>query len=201
MVVVESLLGKLADWARRCRMLSTELRARVAGVPFVGDTGRNVAEAEVGSVGVGGVTRVVGVSRRLGGVAGTVVSSGLTLCCGVSGLCWLATDGAESCGCTNCGGSSALGWSLTLFLLLEALNKPPKPPLPPPADFTESVSPDFFRDSLPRNLLAGDGLRSGGGGAGRVAVVTDGSMMLAAISATRLLVVRRLRSLSLLPHK
>ena len=67
----ESLLGKVCDCARRCRMLSTEERGLVgdclvvAGLISLGNV-----EFE-GSVGVGGVTRVVGVSGRLGGVSGS----------------------------------------------------------------------------------------------------------------------------------
>lgn len=85
-MLLESLLGRLAaDSARRRRIASTELKARVAGEPLVGDIKGKVAEAAVNSVGVGGVTSVVGVSRRWG-VDGDCVSS----CClpfrfGVSG--------------------------------------------------------------------------------------------------------------------
>lgn len=71
---VESLLGRFADCARRCRMLSTELKGRAAGEPFVGEPG--LENDAVGSVGVGGVMRVVGVCSRFGGVAGNVVSKG-----------------------------------------------------------------------------------------------------------------------------
>jgi hypothetical protein len=49
-------------------MLSTELRLLEGEVPNPPNPFRKVLESEAGSVGVGGVTRVVGVLRRFGGV-------------------------------------------------------------------------------------------------------------------------------------
>jgi hypothetical protein len=48
---------------------------------------------------------------------------------------------------------------LTLFLLLELLNKPPTPPPPPLDDFAgSSPSPDFLRESV-KAPLSGEGFR------------------------------------------
>lgn len=67
----DSLLGRFCDCARRCLILSTDERGFVGDCFEVG-LGGNVALE--GSVGVGGVTRVVGVvgllPGRLGGVSG-----------------------------------------------------------------------------------------------------------------------------------
>lgn len=71
----ESLLGTLLACARRFLMLSTDdnesVRFRL-GVDFFGERLGNVEASAFGSVGVGGVTKVVGVSERFGGVAGSV---------------------------------------------------------------------------------------------------------------------------------
>lgn len=189
LIEVDSLLGRLADCARRCLILSTELGG--LGDPFSGEVGlENVAELELKSVGVGGVTKVVGASRRFGGVAGRDVSIGCLTrgFFGVSGL-------SCACSCTNCctslgfavasscsDGCGALpGRELRLFLLLVGRNNPPNPPPPPPlpTDLTDSRPPDFLRDNAekdPRSLLPGEGLRAGTAGGGRASTL-EGSTM------------------------
>lgn len=74
----DNLLGRFVLCARRCLMLSREFNGRPAGGEFRGTEvsgclGENVNASAEGLVGVGGVTRVVGVSIRLGGVAGNDV--------------------------------------------------------------------------------------------------------------------------------
>ena len=65
----ESLLGTLPDWARRCLILSMELSGRLTGGDPAGASVASFLEnSPLGSVGVGGVTSVVGVSTRLSGV-------------------------------------------------------------------------------------------------------------------------------------
>lgn len=152
MVALESLLGMIWDCARRCLMLSTEERGReddcLAGLGSLGI----VCE---GSVGVGGVTSVVGVSGRFGGVDGRVglvltrfrprafkgVDGRASLCCesGRTGALSVAAAGLSI-------SASACSCAFTLLLLLRGLNSPPSPPPePPPApDLTESESPLFF---------------------------------------------------------
>lgn len=155
---VDSLLGKFADCARLCRMLSTEFRLRAAGeVKVSANVGKSAC---VLVTGVGGVTSVVGGSWRFCGVDGRTVLIGrdfgidadLSLLL-VSPLCG---SKAESC--------SLEASVFTLFLLLEVLKMPPRPtPPPPPRALAGSVSPpDLFRGSVQalRSLL-GDGLRSG----------------------------------------
>lgn len=66
----ESLLGRVWDCARRCLMLSTDDKGLVGDCFVAGLVNREKVELE-GSVGVGGVTRVVGVSGRPGGVSGS----------------------------------------------------------------------------------------------------------------------------------
>lgn len=76
-----SLPGKVADCALRCRMLSAELRLFAVGeVRVLAKVGMLECESVTG---VGGVTRVVGVSWRFCGVNGrSVVIAG---CFGVAG--------------------------------------------------------------------------------------------------------------------
>lgn len=148
-------------------MLSTELRGRTVGEPFVGDPGLE-NEATV-SVGVGGVTRVVGVCNRLGGVAGTEVSRGCGICCfGVSGRdvsCFFAATnpGFEVSSSVSTACEALARRSAELLLLLVGLKNPPRPPVLLPPDFRNSASPDFFRVNVnfSLNLLDGDGLREG----------------------------------------
>jgi len=66
----ESLLGSVCDCARRCLMLSMEDKGLDGDCFEPGLTNRENVELE-GSVGVGGVTSVVGVSGRPGGVSGS----------------------------------------------------------------------------------------------------------------------------------
>lgn len=66
----ESLLGMVCDCARRCLILSTEDKG-LAGDCFPPGL-ENLGNVELeGSVGVGGVTKVEGVSGRDGGVSGS----------------------------------------------------------------------------------------------------------------------------------
>lgn len=160
---VESLL-RLADWARRCRILSTELKLRAAGdVKCLANVGES---ALLSVVGVGGVTSVAGGSWRFCGVAGRAVLSGSCFGFGVAGVPCLLLPFASSLGGTEEGASDLFeGCVSTLFLLLDVLNMPPKPPPPPPpSTLVGSVSPpDFLRGSVQalRSLPLGDELRSG----------------------------------------
>jgi hypothetical protein len=191
----ESLLGSLADCARRCRMLSTELNGRPGGEPgsgfdVTGLLSGKVAESAFAKVGVGGVTSVVGVSTRFGGVLGSeaVLMRDLPRgsCFGVSGLSSLGrASTAVTCGRISGSGTDTSGsgtetlsstfvgslasCELTLLLLLFGLNSPPRLPLPLLSDLTESVSPPAcLRASLnaPLSFSPGEGAR--------LSVVTDG---------------------------
>lgn len=152
-IEVESLLGKFADCARRCLMLSTEFKLRAAGDPFCGDVVREekTEALALGSVGVGGVTTVVGVRRRFGGVEGVDVSmSCRPRCFGVSVRSFFVNDATVSS--TGADLASAMSFcdvfaveELRLFLLLEDLNSPPSPELPPTPAFADSSPPDFLR--------------------------------------------------------
>lgn len=163
LVEVESLLGSFADCALRCLMLSMEL-GRGLGELLVGELG---PRKEV-SVGVGGVTTVVGVSWRFGGVAGSVV---LMNCCGVSGRSRFASGTvAIATGVVSSTFCGALGEASTrLFLRLDDLNKPPRLPIEPLPPFNESVSADFFlvRANRPRSRSDDDGLRPGSSSVGK----------------------------------
>ena len=98
----ESLLGKVCDCARRCLMLSTDDKGLDGDCFEVGLVNRANVELE-GSVGVGGVTSVVGVSGRPGGVSGSDevvlilplrgVSLGVSDCCS---LCCASAEGRTS---------------------------------------------------------------------------------------------------------
>lgn len=123
------------------------------------------------SVGVGGVTNVVGVSMRFGGVNGTEVSMGLPRGFGVSGRSWLAESWVPLSFGVGMIYSLVCCASLPdrlfrLFLLLDDLNNPPKPPLLPAAPLADSSPLDFLRDNVkgPRSLLPGEAVRSGMGG-------------------------------------
>ena len=69
----DSLLDCEPEFARRCLILSTEesfcTRGEM-GEDVIADLLGNVGALNEGSVGVGGVTKVVGVSTRFGGVSG-----------------------------------------------------------------------------------------------------------------------------------
>lgn len=159
----DSLLGRVADCARLCRMLSTELRL------FFGETEplAKVLKSACESVGVGGVMNVVGVLRRLGGV---MVENGFERRDrGVSGLVGTELEAMVSFGGINGGTSpnAGIGSVLTLFLLLEVLNNPANPPPPLPDDLTDSSPPaDFLRGRM-KASLSGEGLRPDVTGEGR----------------------------------
>lgn len=186
----QSLVGKVADCARRCLMLSTELivEPRVRGAEaLVGAS--NVRCAKVGSplsTGVGGVTKVFGVSNREGDSCGSMWVSipAIPRCCGVCGRRKLVAGCSVFSTTTDNGISSVLaslesGWVLMLFLLLPALNKPLNPVLPVPADAAGSLSPLllFLRVNAPFSLPAGEGLRRSGGGGWPADSEASGSMM------------------------
>lgn len=175
-------------------MLSTELGGRTLGEPLAREAG--FEKVAFVSVGVGGVTNVVGVSTRFDGVAGSEVSkSRVPRCFGVPGRSCLLNVPIGDCRSSNpaaaagvsssssiCDGAT-LGRSLTLLLLLlDALKNPlspPLPPLPPAPDLNESESADFLRDSVKRSrsLPDGEGLRGGIEVAGKASAVEAGSTM------------------------
>ena len=105
----DSLLGRTDDCARRCLMRSTEDGAFVRfteGDAFCGDDFVNSVPASV--VGVGGVTNVVGVSKRLGGVSGkdcVLILLGLPRFVGVSGRVSFGSNCSWLFGCSAFSGS------------------------------------------------------------------------------------------------
>jgi hypothetical protein len=169
----ESLLGRVCDCARRCLMLSMDDKGLVGDCFVVGLEKRENVGLE-GSVGVGGVTRVVGVSGRPGGVSGSDelvlilplrgVSFGGPACSslgrtaaegGVSGAVTVSADGwtaetaeTESAGfaCTedDSCGCSVTGSCEVTLLLL--LRGLNSPPIPP-RTFDSDPTPDAV-DSL-----------------------------------------------------
>ena len=83
----DSLLGRFADCARRCLILSTEDTVVLRPGDSFGVLLGNVDASALKLVGVGGVTKVVGVSVRFGGVSGSdaVLMLGLPRFFGVTG--------------------------------------------------------------------------------------------------------------------
>lgn len=151
-------------------MLSTDERG------FVGDC--LPADAGVrgnewlGSVGVGGVTSVVGVPERLGGVDGkgcVLIRFRPRLFDGVFGgcslACWIAGAPAAAMGAERSSVSVSVGSCVltTLLLLLRCFNSPPIPEAASPTpDLTESVSPPGFLRLIVNALLSftpGEGSR------------------------------------------
>jgi hypothetical protein len=169
----ESLLGNVCDCARRCLMLSIDDKGLVGDCFVVGLVNRVKVEWE-GSVGVGGVTRVVGVSvRPPGGVSGSDdpvlilplrgVSFGVPACPslgrtaaegGVSGAVTVSADGrgaetaeTESAGFAwteDCSCGCSVTGSCEVTLLL-LLRGLNSPPIPPRT--FDSPTPDAV-DSL-----------------------------------------------------
>jgi hypothetical protein len=100
-VAFESLLGMVCDCARRCLILSTDDRVLGDDCFAPGIENRGNVEVE-GSVGVGGVTKVVGVSGRPGGVSGSDVAVfilplrgallGVCFCSSLAGMVCAAAD-------------------------------------------------------------------------------------------------------------
>jgi hypothetical protein len=97
----ESLLGMVCDCARRCLILSTDDKGLGEDGFVPGIEKRENVEVE-GSVGVGGVTKVVGVSGRPGGVSGSDVAVsilplrrtlfGVCFCSSLAGMGGVAAD-------------------------------------------------------------------------------------------------------------
>lgn len=102
--VCDSLLGMFPDWLLRCFMLSYDDEVSLLGLVVATFLGGRLGNSACGSVGVGGVTKVVGVSVRFGGVAGreSVLTRGLPRLVGVTGRSPLfstrvCTAGAGAC--------------------------------------------------------------------------------------------------------
>lgn len=119
----------MADRARRCDIMFPEGETTTLGFELVLscftvflELVDSVGEEGFGSVGVGGVMKVVGASDRLGGVAGSEV----TMRFGATDL----SEGVDfvSCPVCICGGEAWIGSSNTLVSRFFPPNKAPSPP-------------------------------------------------------------------------